>query len=163
MTGQTHGTNFAARMGRWSAEHRRKAVFGWIAFVVVAFALGTVAGTKKIGQNDGGNGESQRAQTILEQAGFDTAAGESVLVQARSTALQASEPEFRAAVADVVRRVSAQGAVKNVRSPLENPSQISKDGTSALVQFEIRGKAENADGKIAPVLGAVAAAQRAHP
>src|SRR5438876_959634 len=46
MTSQEHSNNFAARMGRWSAEHRRKAVLGWIAFVVVAFALGMVAGTK---------------------------------------------------------------------------------------------------------------------
>ncbi len=26
--------NFAARAGRWSAQHRKKAVFGWLAFVV---------------------------------------------------------------------------------------------------------------------------------
>jgi hypothetical protein len=24
--------NFAARAGRWSAQHRKKAVFGWLAF-----------------------------------------------------------------------------------------------------------------------------------
>ena len=26
--------NLAHRMGRWSAQHRKKAVFGWLAFVV---------------------------------------------------------------------------------------------------------------------------------
>ena len=37
--------NLAARAGRWSARHWKTAVFGWLAFVFVAFALG----------NDGGN------------------------------------------------------------------------------------------------------------
>ena len=27
-------TNIAARMGRWSASHRKTAIFGWLAFVV---------------------------------------------------------------------------------------------------------------------------------
>ena len=32
-----HANTFAARAGRWSAQHRKKAIWGWIAFVVVAF------------------------------------------------------------------------------------------------------------------------------
>ena len=35
---RTH-SNLAARMGRWSAAHWKKATFGWLAFVIVAFAL----------------------------------------------------------------------------------------------------------------------------
>ena len=35
-----HSTNVAARMGRWSARHRKTAIFGWLAFVVAAFAVG---------------------------------------------------------------------------------------------------------------------------
>ena len=30
-------TNLAGRMGRWSAQHRKTAIFGWLAFVVIAF------------------------------------------------------------------------------------------------------------------------------
>ena len=33
-------TNIAARMGRWSARHRKTAIFGWLAFVVASFAIG---------------------------------------------------------------------------------------------------------------------------
>ena len=40
--------NLAARVGRWSARHWKKAVFGWLAFVVVAFAIGSVVGTKSL-------------------------------------------------------------------------------------------------------------------
>ena len=32
--------NIAARMGRWSASHWKTAVFGWLAFLVVAFMVG---------------------------------------------------------------------------------------------------------------------------
>ena len=32
--------NLAARAGRWSAQHRKKAIFGWIAFVILAFMVG---------------------------------------------------------------------------------------------------------------------------
>ena len=27
--------NLAARIGRWSSQHRRLAIFGWIGFVVI--------------------------------------------------------------------------------------------------------------------------------
>ena len=32
--------NLAARAGRWSAQHRKTAILGWIAFVVFATFLG---------------------------------------------------------------------------------------------------------------------------
>ena len=35
-------------MGRWSASHWKTAVFGWLAFVVVAVVLGMAVGTKNI-------------------------------------------------------------------------------------------------------------------
>ena len=34
-------SNLAARMGRWSAHHRKTAIFGWFALVIAAFAVGT--------------------------------------------------------------------------------------------------------------------------
>ena len=54
----------AARAGRWSAQHRKTAIFGWLAFVIVAFAIGNSTGTKKVEQTL--PGESGRAQTIQE-------------------------------------------------------------------------------------------------
>ena len=36
-------TNIAARMGRWSARHRKTAIFGWLAFVAASFAIGSAA------------------------------------------------------------------------------------------------------------------------
>ena len=34
--------HLAARMGHWSATHWKTAVFGWLAFVIASFAIGTV-------------------------------------------------------------------------------------------------------------------------
>ena len=51
-----HSRNLAARMGRWSAAHWKTATFGWLAFVVVAFALGGLVGTKNIDPNTAGAG-----------------------------------------------------------------------------------------------------------
>jgi uncharacterized membrane protein YdfJ with MMPL/SSD domain len=158
----TKPTHLAARMGGWSAQHRKTAILGWFAFVIVAFALGNATGTTMIDQNTSGVGESGRADRILD-AGFQRPAAESVLVQ--SNTLVASDAAFRSAVQDVVSRVSGQGAVMNVRSPLEaeNAGQIAEDGHAALVQFDIRGDSDDAADKIDPVVAAVADVQRAHP
>jgi uncharacterized membrane protein YdfJ with MMPL/SSD domain len=158
----TPSTNIAARMGRWSAGHWKAATFGWLAFVVVAFGLGGMVGMKNIDANAPGPGQSGRMDRILD-AGFKQPAGESVLIQSRS--LRASDPAFTAAIEDVVARISGVDAVQRVRSPLApgNSDQISKDGRAALVQFEIRGDADKAVDKIAPVVDRVAEAQHAHP
>ena len=59
--------NIAARAGRWSATHRKTAIWGWLAFVVLALAIGGAVGTKALDTTDSGVGESGRAaQTIRE-------------------------------------------------------------------------------------------------
>jgi RND superfamily putative drug exporter len=157
----THSHNLAARMGRWSAAHWKAATFGWLAFVLVAFGLGGMVGTRNI-DNASGPGESGRMNRILE-AGFEQPAAENVLVQ--SSTDRVSTAAFDAAIADVVARVSKVSDVQNVRSPLDagNRNLIAKDGRAALVQFDIRGAKDEAADKIAPVLAGVAAAQQAHP
>ena len=74
-------SNFAARAGRWSAQHRKKAILGWFAFVILATVLGGMVGQKKLADEDMGNGESKRADQIVEAADFPDQSGESVLVQ----------------------------------------------------------------------------------
>ena len=154
--------NFAARAGRWSADHWKTAVSAWLAFCVVAIALGSVAGTRMLKQADTAAGGAHRAEQMLRQAGFTDQAGESVLVQSRTQTV--GDPAFRATVADVVRSVSARPQVRRVRSPLApgDGGQVSHDRRSALVQFEIAGDPDKSDKKIQPVLDAVAAAQARH-
>jgi uncharacterized membrane protein YdfJ with MMPL/SSD domain len=155
-------TNLAGRMGRWSAQHRKIAIFGWLAFVVLAFALGIVSGTKQIEPATSGVGESGRMDKLLHEE-FEQPAGESVLVQ--SETLTVKDPAFVAAVEDVVAKVSALDVVTDVRSPLdpENAGQVSGNGGAALVEFEIRGDPDDATTRIDPVIAAVDDAQKAHP
>ena len=154
--------NLAASMGRWSASHWKTATFGWLALVVVAFAIGAMVGTKNIDENTAGPGQSGRMDRILE-AGFELPASESVLIQNRN--LRAGTRAFDAAVADVVARVSKVPAVEHVRSPLDpaNAGQIAKDKHAAVVEFDIRGAKDKATDKIGRVVDTVADAQQAHP
>src|SRR6058998_849697 len=162
MSGARQNSNLAARMGRWSAAHWKTATFGWLALVVVAFAVGSQVGTNKVDPNTAGPGESGRMDRILD-AGFKLPADEIVLIQSGS--VRAGAPAFDSAVEDVVARVSKQAAVQNVRSPLDprHAGQIAKGRDAALVEFEIRGDKKDAGDKLGPVLKSVADAQRAHP
>jgi len=154
--------NFAARMGRWSAGHRKTAIFGWLAFVIAAVVIGGAVGTKNIDPDDTIPGESGRATAILNDE-FPQQPSETVLIQ--SATLTAKDPAFRAAIDDVVARVSKIDVVRKIESPLdpENAGQISKDGRSALVNFELTGKVVDAENIVAPVEAAVAAAAKANP
>jgi RND superfamily putative drug exporter len=78
--------NVTARAARWSAAHWKTATVLWLAFAMAAVALGTVAGSKKLSDTETATGETARAETILQQAGFKRPAGESVLVQSRARA-----------------------------------------------------------------------------
>ncbi len=154
--------NIAARAGRWSAAHRKTAIFGWIAFVIVAMMIGGNVGTKAISDADLGTGESGRAAQTLEK-GFPQPAAEQVLVQSDSETV--ADTGFRKAISDVVRHVGSVGVVTDIRSPLdaENAGQVSADGHSALVEFSISGAKDSAPDKIAPVLAQTRAAQGANP
>src|SRR6185312_2827915 len=162
MSPMKRSTNVAARMGRWSARHRKTAIFGWLAFVVAAVVLGGALGTKQLTDDETLPGESGRAARMLDD-GFEQPAGETVLVQ--SSKHTADSPAFRAAVADVVRRVSAVSVVTNVQSPYaaDNRGQISDDGHSATVSLDIRGDADTATDRIQPVMDAVDGAAAANP
>src|SRR5687768_5026642 len=90
----------AQRAARWSANHRKAAILGWIAFVVAAMFIGNSIGTKTIADEDSGNGESRVADQVIADSGFPEDASEQVLVQARE-GQSTDDPAFRAAVADV--------------------------------------------------------------
>jgi uncharacterized membrane protein YdfJ with MMPL/SSD domain len=155
--------NLAARAGRWSAQHRKKAVFGWLAFVIAATLIGGNLGTKTIPSDEEGVvGESARSAEIVKDS-FPQTAGEQVLIQSKTASPE--DPAFRAAVKDVEEGLAAQKDVTNVQSPYakQNLGQISRDGHSVVVNFEIKGDAEKAEGKVDPILASTAAAQKAHP
>ncbi|MEU0176292.1 MMPL family transporter [Streptomyces massasporeus] len=152
----------AARAGGWSARHRWAAVGIWVLFVVLAMGLGSAAGRVDVKDSDQLKGETHTAARIVEDAGIDEPAGETVLIQARGGGdLKATDPEFRDAVDAVVRAVEGTGRVTHVTSPYETKT-ISKDGRSALVQFDMRGESDTAGERVEPVLKAVEGVQQDH-
>ncbi|PSM37696.1 hypothetical protein C6Y14_41025 [Streptomyces dioscori] len=157
----TRVRGIAARAGGWSARHRWAAVGIWVLFVVLAMGLGSAAGTVELKDSEQLGGETGRAAAIAEQAGIEEPAGETVLLQAKDTGLKATDSEFRAAVAAVIKAVEGTGKVTDVTSPYDTKT-ISKDGRSALVQFDMRGEADTAGERVEPVLKAVEEVQKDH-
>ena len=76
--------NLAGRAGRWSATHWKTASLGWLAFAVLAVVVGSAVGAKQMKQWAVANGESRRAEQILDEGNFKIPARESVRVQSRS-------------------------------------------------------------------------------
>jgi uncharacterized membrane protein YdfJ with MMPL/SSD domain len=155
--------NLAGRAGRWSARHPKAAILGWLACVAVATVLGSLVGTKELGDADGMNGDSARAERIIGAAGFPGGSSEVVLVQ--SSTQIARSASFRRTVQHAADALAATPGVLDVRSPYAPSSagQISRDGRSVVIGVELRGAtAEDYDG-VARTLRTVEAVQRAHP
>jgi RND superfamily putative drug exporter len=157
-----HTNTFAARMGRWSAQHRKKAIWGWIAFVVIAFVVGTGVGTKQPTHDDY-VGQSGQAEKLFTDH-FPKKDSEQVLVQAPKGG-HATDASVRKAVAETVAGVSGKPGVTNVKSPFRkgNADQISKDGRSVLVEFELKGDKLKTDGLVDPTIAAVDKVKAANP
>ncbi|WP_261719757.1 MMPL family transporter [Streptomyces sp. FZ201] len=151
----------AARAGGWSARHRWAAVGIWVLFVVLAMGLGSAAGRVDVDESQALKGETKTAAQIIEDAGIEEPAGETVLVQAKDGGPKATDAEFRAAVDAVMAAVEKTGEVTDVTSPYDT-DMVSADGRSALVQFDMRGEADTAAERVEPVLDAVADVQKDH-
>jgi RND superfamily putative drug exporter len=155
--------NLSARMGRWSATHWKTATFGWLAFVVASFAVGSLVGTKTIDPAASGSGESGHVMKTLAKE-FKQPAQENIVIH--STQMTTDDPQFRRAVDDVVSTLSAQPAARDIQSPFAagNHGQISKDGRAALVEFKLRGtKLAQSDKDVVPIEAAISKLQRAYP
>src|SRR6187551_2260050 len=106
--------NIAERAARWSAAHRKIAILGWIAFVVVSVVLGGAIGTKQLTGAEAGAGDSGRAALALEEAEL-TPSDEMVMVQSEN--LSAGDPAFDEAVGEATRKLAAVPSVTHLSSP----------------------------------------------
>ena len=140
--------NLAARMGRWSAQHRKKAIWGWLAFVILAFAVGGAVGTETQDTAQSGVGESGRAERTIDDA-FPKHAVEQVLVQSSTTTANdafvqgerspmssiafprcptprtSTAPTRRATRADLGRRALRPASLRDRRRPRTRPRTVS--------------------------------------
>ena len=157
--------NLAGRVGRWSASHWKTAAFGWIVFAVLAVVVGSAVGVRQMKPWAIANGESRRAEQILDQGNFKIPARESVLVQSQAATTLDQDVLFSAAVATIVQMLSGQPDVGAIVSPITHPNAglISANRRSVLVQFDVKGPADKAKDKIAPILESMAGVQSAFP
>src|SRR5829696_5893677 len=156
--------SFAARAGRWSAQHRKKAILGWFAFVILATVLGGMVGQKKLSDEDTGNGESKRGDQIVDAAGYPDVTSESVLVQGKD-GLTVKDPRFKVAIDDTVSALGQTRGVTGIEDPLTraHSDNVSADGRSALIHFDLPGDEDAAKDVVEGPLDAVAQVARAHP
>ena len=110
--------------------------------------IGGAVGTVTLKHEDMGNGESRAAEQVLAQQFPRERAAEQVLIQSRNGGLLGSE--YRAAVDELVARLSRMPAVAQIESPLKpgNEGQLSKDGTAVLVTFQITGDPDTAKDRV---------------
>ncbi|HKO38081.1 MAG TPA: MMPL family transporter [Solirubrobacterales bacterium] len=131
--------NVAARAAQWSSNHRKLAIWGWLAIVVVL--VGGILGAglierKEVSTVDTFSGESQQAERALTDAGLRPTE-EVLLIQ--SDSVGARDPAFEAIVARSAAELRQTAHVANVSTPREGGGAISDDGHSVLVDFEIAG------------------------
>ena len=156
--------NVAARMGRWSASHRKIAIFGWLAFVLAAIVIGSSLGQKTIDNQNNNVGQAHRADQILKQAGFDTAGPLTEFVLIQNHKLTVHDRQFQAVVRDVVGAVSPSKAIHNLRSPLDraNHDQVADGGHTVVVEWDMNGTQKSAEDRIDPLTNAVASVAKSH-
>lgn len=136
--------NLAARLGVWSAHHRKTAILGWLLFVVLATTIGGASGMVTASDDEMGVGESGRAATILKDAGVEQPAGELVMVSSKTA------DGWRDAASDLSKALTATGETREMQAPLP-----SEDGKDALLRFEMKGASDDAADRVQPVLDAV--------
>ena len=166
---ETSPTNVTARPRRarpptveaiagWSARHRKTAVFGWLALVAVAYLIGQLLGSPSLQQND--LGQAGQAEQTLQHLGVTAPTTEAVLIQERAPDTTfATDPAMRQAVSQVTAALSRlPGAAAYIHSPL-----VSANGRSALVTFDVPGRAVDVTTAVTPALDAVAKVQASHP
>jgi uncharacterized membrane protein YdfJ with MMPL/SSD domain len=131
--------NIAARAAQWSSNHRKLAIWGWLATVVALVGIFLGSGLierQDISTVDTFSGESQQAERALTDAGLRPTE-EVLLIQ--SDSVNARDPAFEAIVAESAAALRETPHVANVSTPSEGGGAISDDGHSVLVDFEIAG------------------------
>ncbi|MFJ9695816.1 MMPL family transporter [Kitasatospora sp. NPDC101183] len=143
------GRNVITRAARWSAVHPWWAIALWVAFVVGALVVGTMAGTRQATNTDLSIGESGRAAQIARSGGLQDRAVENLLVTAWNGG-RLDLPRARSAASDGARDLATVEGVRAVGEQVASP-----DGTAVLVPVTLDGDPETASKRVQPLLDSV--------
>ena len=116
--------NFTSRVAGWSAAHRKGVTRGWLAFVLVAFVLGSAAGMVQLKALEAENGQSRLADQTQAQQFPRERAGEEVLIE---------NPQRPAR-----RQRLSRGRGRSRRAPVAAPRRWRRSGRRLLP--ETRGR-----------------------
>jgi uncharacterized membrane protein YdfJ with MMPL/SSD domain len=110
-------------------------------------------------------GESQRADKILQRAGFTQSDPLTEIVVVHSDNRTVRDASFRSTVDDVPRAVARFPTIHNLRSPLApgNAAQRSADGHTALVEWDMTGDEKQAEKNIGALTRATDSVAKADP
>ena len=163
MSPATRSNNLAARMARWSAQHRKKAIFGWLALAVALFAISMASPMKKIVFETSGPGR-------VGAGGHDPVRGLQAACRRRGPDPERFADDERprlqggGAGSDRRRLEARRGGEGQVALRRRRTAgSISADKHSALVPMEIRGPSEDAADKVDAIVARVAEVQKANP
>ncbi|MFC4909306.1 MMPL family transporter [Actinomadura gamaensis] len=147
------------RVAGWSIRHRALAITGWLALVVAALFAAASLGLDQKNSTD--PGESGRADRVLDAHTGYLPLLENVLVESRSGTTPFEQDGVKRAAAREL--ASALRPYGTVRSPLDDPALVSRDGRSGLVTVQIAGPHERFRAHYAGIVAAVRDAAARHP
>jgi RND superfamily putative drug exporter len=109
-------------------------------------------------------GQSHRADEILKKA-FPERAPQTEFVLVQSAGRTVDDPAFRSTVNDVIGSVQSSPAIKNLDSPYaaRNAALISDDRHAAMVKWEMKGDADQAQDNIDALSAATDKVGTQHP
>ena len=151
---RVHANTFAARAGRWSAQHRKTAIWGWI-----ALRRRRLRHRRRRRREEAHRLHRPRRfrprPTQLALDHFPKDQSENILIQAPKGG--SAKDATSARPSTTRRRRRGKPRVAEVKSPFAqgNENQISKDGRSVLVSFKVRGDDDQTSKAIDPVVAAV--------
>ena len=162
MTSINTTKGLAARLGGWSARHKKSVLAGWFVFVALAMMVSTFVPANKLTKADQFTGESGRAEKTLE-SNFPKPAVELVLIH--SATLTTDDATFKRAIKQTTAGFAGLSVVDHLKAPGYGSSTglVSEDRHTAMIQFDIKGDADTASDRIAPVLATIKSAQAANP
>ena len=101
-------------MGAWSARHPKTAILGWLAFVIVALAIGSAVPTGEITDSDRMIGENAEAAQILSTLKAEDAAP--IFERLDEDTQEAMVDSYRAIIDDLLERRRATVRKRRFRS-----------------------------------------------
>ena len=154
--------NIAARAARWSATHRKAAIFGWLAFVVVcALRSAAPSASRQLTDAEAVSGEAGRAEVAIERSKL-TPNSEVVLVQSKRRRVE------RPGIQGGGRRSDAQASTRfrSVTRSARRPTAAARSPRTATRPWSnsrSRATTKQAEEKVDASLAATAAVQKRHP